>query len=106
MTCSHGDGLIVEDRLMDWRARWRCLSCGQVLDSTSVQNLLARPKKDLLLKSAEPDYGDEEAHLDSESVVGPDETSRCLRSANELSHRKRGQKNETGMLQEVRPPAA
>lgn len=106
MTCSHCHGLIVEDRFMDWTTRWRGLSCGHVLNSTSAQNHLTRQNEALLLKNAEQDYWEEEAHLDSESVVGPDATSRCLRSADELSRRKPAQKTENCMLQEVRPPAA
>lgn len=71
-----------------------------------MQNLLARQKEDLLLKRAEPDYWDEEAHLDSESVARPDATSRWLQRADELGRRTPGPKNETVMLEAVRPPAA
>lgn len=82
MTCSHCRGLLVEDRFMDWTARWRCLRCGHVQDATSMQNHLARQKDDLLLKSPErayePDYWDEEVHLGSEPFVRPDVTSRYL----------------------------
>ena len=51
----------------------RCLRCGQVHDSMSVENYLAHQekKKSLSLKSSEPDYFDEEVHLGSESFVGP-----------------------------------
>ena len=28
MICSHCGDLLVEDRFMDWAARWRCLKCG------------------------------------------------------------------------------
>ena len=83
MICSRCGDLLVEDRFMDWTARWRCLRCGHVQDSVSVENhvacqkevLLARQKEVLLLKSAEPDYWDEEVHLGSESFVGPDVTA-------------------------------
>jgi hypothetical protein len=45
MICSRcGDGL-VEDRFMDWTARWRCFKCGHVQDSLSVQSLPTRPEE-------------------------------------------------------------
>ena len=79
MICSRCGDLLVEDRFMDWTARWRCLRCGHVQDSASVENHVA------CQKSAEPDYCDEEVHLGSESFVDPDVTSRCLRGADERS---------------------
>jgi len=106
MTCSHCHGLIVEDRFRDWTARWRCVSCGHALDSPGVENLLARQQEDLLLKRATPDYWDEDAHLDSESVAGPDAPARCLQRADEPSRRKPGQHNEPVTREAVRPPAA
>jgi hypothetical protein len=79
MICSRCRDLLVEDRFfMDWTARWRCVKCGHVQDSVSVQNYLSRQVKDLLLKSAEPDYWDEEVHLGSESFIGSEVTFRYL----------------------------
>jgi hypothetical protein len=70
MICSRcGDGL-VEDRFMDWTARWRCFKCGHVQDSLSVQSLPTRPEESRAMTNAEPDYRDEEVHLGSESFVG------------------------------------
>ena len=61
MTCSHCGDLIVEDRFLDWMARWRCLKHGHVQDTNSMQHLLA--KKALSSQGAEPEYLDEEVHL-------------------------------------------
>jgi hypothetical protein len=98
MICPHCGTLLVEDRFMDWTARWRCLRCGYVQDSLSVERCLARQKEGLLLKSAEPDYWDEEVHLGSESFVGPEVISRCLRIADERNLRKPAKQNKTTVL--------
>ena len=71
MICSRCGALLVEDRFMDWTARWRCLKCGHVHDSNAVQTYLAHEEQAFLSKSVEPDYLDEEVHLGSESFVGP-----------------------------------
>jgi hypothetical protein len=69
MTCPHCGDLLVEDRFLDWTARWRCLKCGRVQDSkTPNSNLPARSERGCF-ESAEPDYRDEEVHLGSESFV-------------------------------------
>jgi hypothetical protein len=78
MICPRCGDLLVEDRFMDWTARWRCLKCGHVQDSVSVQRYLKRQEKAFFLQSAEPDYFDEEVHLGSESFIGPDVTSQYL----------------------------
>jgi hypothetical protein len=57
---------------MDWTARWRCLKCGHVQDSASVENHLACQRPDLVM----PDYLDEEAHFGSESFVRSEVTRR------------------------------
>jgi len=69
MICSRCGDLLVEDRFMDWTARWRCLKCGHVQDSASVQRYLARQERGLR-PMFEPDYGNEEVHLGVESFVG------------------------------------
>jgi len=46
--------------------------------SVSVQSYRARQEKGFLLKSAEPDYWDEEVHLGTESFVDPDVTSQYV----------------------------
>ena len=71
MICSQCGELLVEDRFMDWTARWRCLKCGHVQDSDTVQSYLARQENDFFSKHSKPDYCDEEIHLGSESFVGP-----------------------------------
>ena len=48
MICAHCGTLLVEDRFMDWTARWRCLKCGRVQDSLSVENHLARQREHVL----------------------------------------------------------
>jgi hypothetical protein len=59
MICTHCGALLVEDRFMDWTARWRCLKCGHVADSASVESFLRHHKKEAR-PTAESDYGDEE----------------------------------------------
>ena len=76
--CGHG---LVEDRFMDWTARWRCLKCGHAQDSLSVQNLQSRPEESRAMATAEPDYRDEEVHLGSESFVGLNVTNQYHRAA-------------------------
>lgn len=76
MICSRCGNLIVEDRFMDWSARWRCLKCSHVEDSASVQSYLEHHKKvsffnKLSSNGPEPNYHDTEVHLGSESFVGP-----------------------------------
>jgi hypothetical protein len=50
MICCHCGDLLVEDRFMDWAARWRCLKCGHVQDSISVENHLSTQRKDLFVQ--------------------------------------------------------
>jgi hypothetical protein len=76
MICSCCGDLLVEDRFRDWTARWRCLKCGHVHDSASVQNYHPRQEKDFFVNTPEPDYFDEEVHLGAESFVGSYATSR------------------------------
>jgi hypothetical protein len=76
MICSRCRGLVVEHRFVDWAARWRCLKCGHVQDSMSVQSYLEHQEKVSFLESAEPDYFDEEVHLGSESFIGSEVASR------------------------------
>jgi hypothetical protein len=71
MICSHCGALLVEDRFLDWAARWRCLKCGHVHDSNQVQGHMMSEQARLLPRSSEPDYFDEEVHLGSESFIGP-----------------------------------
>jgi hypothetical protein len=68
MICPRCHCLLVEDRFMDWAARWRCLKCGHVQDSASVEHQLARLKKDLFLKCVNADYWDEEVHFEPDIV--------------------------------------
>jgi hypothetical protein len=60
MICPRCHCLLVEDRFMDWTARWRCLKCGHVQDSLSVESYLKHQEKAFFVKSSEPDYLDEE----------------------------------------------
>ena len=69
MICTHCGALLVEDRFMDWAARWRCLECGHLADSASVQSFLRDHKKEGR-PTAESDYWDEEVHLGPESFIG------------------------------------
>jgi hypothetical protein len=38
MICSRCGVLLLEDRFMDWAARWRCLKCGNVQAVIEVEN--------------------------------------------------------------------
>lgn len=78
MICAHCGTLLVEDRFMDWTARWRCLKCGRVQDSVSVENHLARQREHVLREDVLPDYLDEEGRFDSESMVRPGVPEQCL----------------------------
>ena len=62
MICTCCGALLIEDRFMDWTARWHCLKCGHVADSSSVQSFLMYQKKERR-PTAESDYRDEEVHL-------------------------------------------
>ena len=78
MICAHCGTLLVEDRFMDWTARWRCLKCGRAQDSVSVENHLVRQREHVLREDVLPDCLNEEARVGSESIVRPDATKQCL----------------------------
>jgi hypothetical protein len=54
---------------MDWTARWRCLKCGHLADSASVESFLIHQKNERR-PIAKSDYGDEEVYLGPESFIG------------------------------------
>ena len=66
MICARCEALVVEDRFMDWAARWRCLRCGNVQRVIEVEGKLAND---------ELDYCDDEVHLGWESLVRTQNTS-------------------------------
>jgi hypothetical protein len=68
MICTQCGALLVEDRFMDWTARWRCLECGHLADSASVQSFLMDQGKKRA--TADSDDWDEEVHLGPESFIG------------------------------------
>jgi len=78
MICPHCGTLLVEDRFMDWTARWRCLKCGRVQDSVSVESHLARQREHVLRRDVLPDCLNEEARVGSESIIRPDANQQCL----------------------------
>jgi hypothetical protein len=67
MTCSHCGALVVEDRFMDWTARWRCLGCGNVERVIEAESSLNHCQLDLA--DFELRYCDDEVHLGWESLV-------------------------------------
>ncbi|MBU6482785.1 MAG: hypothetical protein KGS09_19865 [Nitrospirae bacterium] len=77
MTCSRCRGLMVEGQFLDvrgaygqmWTTSWRCVNCGCVHDSVIEQHRLARQEPVLVLPSGEPDYQDDEVHLESETFI-------------------------------------
>ena len=77
MICAHCGALLVEDRFMDWTARWRCLKCGRIQDSVSVESHLARQRDHVLRRDVLPDCLNEEARIGSESIDRPDPTQQC-----------------------------
>ena len=70
MICARCGELLVEDRFMDWAARWRCMKCGEVYDSKNVQNHIENECNRLFTKSSEPEYFDDEVYLRLESCIG------------------------------------
>jgi hypothetical protein len=68
---------MIEEHLLDmegafgemWTTSLRCVNCGRVHDSTIEQNRLLRQEKVLAPPSGEPDYQDEEVHLEAESFI-------------------------------------
>jgi hypothetical protein len=79
MICSRCGDLIVEDRFLDWNARWRCLKCGHLQDAVSIQSFVTRHEQTFVPQSAEPDYLDEEVHLSAESIIRPEVTVQYVR---------------------------
>jgi len=63
---------------MDWTARWRCLKCGRIQDSVSVESHLARQREHVLRRDVLPDCLNEEARVGSESIIRPDANQQCL----------------------------
>lgn len=72
MICSQCGALLVEHRFMDGTARWRCVKCGHIHHSASVENHLACQRPDFVLS----DYLNEEAHFGSASFVRPEVSGR------------------------------
>jgi uncharacterized Zn finger protein len=76
MDCSRCRGLMLEDHFLDfeggfqemWTASWRCMNCGHVYDAVIEQNRLAQQEK-VVVCSSEPDYEDDEVHLEAESFI-------------------------------------
>jgi ribosomal protein S27AE len=70
MICSRCGALLVEDRFMDWAARWRCLKCGQAHDSKDVQSHMVNERNRLFPPGSEPEYLEDEVYLGLESFLG------------------------------------
>ena len=66
MICSRCGELLVEDRFMDWAARWRCMKCGEVDDSQKVQSQIVNTHTRLC---TQPEYCDDEVYLGVESFI-------------------------------------
>jgi hypothetical protein len=67
MICTQCGDLIVEDRFMDWSARWRCLRCGSAQPASGPG-----PRSDQRRANYadyELDFCDDEVHLGWESLV-------------------------------------
>ena len=87
MICSRCGDLIVEDRFLEWTARWRCLKCGNLHDFVNEQRLLTRQEQTLFLQSAEPEYPGEEVHLSAKSIIRPEVTVQYVRKARDRAAR-------------------
>ena len=70
MICSRCGEILVEDRFMDWAARWRCMKCGRVHDSNDVQSHIVNEHNRLFTTGSEPEYFDDEVYLGLESFIG------------------------------------
>ena len=70
MICSRCGELLVEDRFMDWAARWRCMKCGQVHDSNDVQSHILNEHNRLFTQHSGPEDFDDEVYLGLESFIG------------------------------------
>jgi uncharacterized Zn finger protein len=77
MSCSYCSALTVEDHFLDfegsygqmWAARWHCVNCGRVHDSSIELNRLVQQEQGLALPTGEPDDQDDEVHLGAESMI-------------------------------------
>jgi len=77
MNCSRCQGLMVQAQLLDfdggygsmWATSLRCVNCGRIYDTVIEQNLRAHQEKVLVISNGEPDYQDDEVHLDEESFI-------------------------------------
>jgi hypothetical protein len=67
MICSRCGALLVEDRFMDWAARWRCLKCGNVQAVVEAES--AVNQRQAKFANDELDPCDDEVHLGCESLV-------------------------------------
>jgi hypothetical protein len=74
MICPQCGGRIVEDRFMDWSARWRCLRCGIAQPVTEAGPRSNQRQTDYA--GYELDFCDDEVHLGWESLVRTEITSR------------------------------
>ena len=70
MICSRCGDLLLEDRFMDWAARWRCMKCGEVYDSKNVKNHIENEHNRLFTKRSESEYFEDEVYLGLESFIG------------------------------------
>ena len=75
MICSRCGQLLLEDRFMDWAARWRCMKCGQVYDSKNVNNHIENEHNRLFTKSCQPEYSQDEVYLGLERASDQDRES-------------------------------
>jgi hypothetical protein len=66
MICSSCAAPLVEDRFMDWAARWRCLKCGNVQE-IKAQSAVTQRKAELAYDELDP--CDDNVHLGWESLV-------------------------------------
>ncbi|HXV68976.1 MAG TPA: hypothetical protein VD738_08630 [Nitrospira sp.] len=77
MHCSRCHGLMVRDHFLDfegttghmWATGYRCMNCGHVHDPVIEQRRLAQLQQAAALRTAEPDYQDDEVHLGMESFI-------------------------------------
>ncbi len=53
-----------------WTTSFQCMNYGRVYDSVIEQHQLACQGKILALLSGEPDYQDDNVHLEAESFIG------------------------------------
>ena len=66
MICSRCGELLLEDRFMNWAARWLFMKWCNFHDAKTCKSNIVNKKTRLFPRSSEPNYSDEEVHHGSD----------------------------------------